>query len=87
MRTLGEADYHTLLVSVMRRSTLAKALIFNCLPAVFYIFLGAVIHFVDSDPMTRGYYLGTGILAYGFAILVFYPWRFYRVSIASRTAQ
>lgn len=83
MRTLGETDYHSLVVSVMQRSSLGKALTFNCMPAVFYFALGGMIHIVEGEE-TRAYYLGTGILAYAMAILVFYPWRYYRLHQSSR---
>lgn len=83
MRTLGEAEYHALLLTLMRRSGLAQALMLNCFPALFYLVLGLFICFVDAEP-SRGYYLGMGIWAFGVAILVFYPVRYYRVYAASR---
>ncbi len=86
MRTLGEEEYHALLVSVMQRSTLGKALFFNCLPAVFYLLLGSMIQLVEVNSTTRAFYLGTGILAYGLAIVVFFPWRYYRLYVTSREA-
>ncbi len=79
LRTLGEEEYLALQVSTLRRSGLAKALLYNCLPAVFYVALGLIMRFVDGEPVTWGYHLGTGVFAFGIAILVFYPRKFYRL--------
>ena len=79
LRTLGEKECHGLQVAMIRRSGLVPALIFNCLPAVFYVALGLIMRFVDGDPITWGYHLGTGVFAFGIAILVFYPGKYYRL--------
>lgn len=86
LRTLGEEEYLALQVATLRRSGLTKALIYNCSPALFYIALGLIMRFVDGDPITWGYHLGTGVFAFGIAILVFYPRKYYRLYKESLTA-
>lgn len=86
LRTLGEEEYLALQVATLRRSGLTKALIYNCSPALFYIALGLIMRFVDGDPITWGYHLGTGVFAFGIAILVFYPRKYYRLHKESLTA-
>lgn len=79
MRTMGEDAFHAQSLLLLRSSGLASSMFFNCLPAIFYIVLGLVFRFVDDEPRTWGFHLGTGVMAFGFAVLVFYPRKLYRL--------
>jgi hypothetical protein len=83
-RTMGEDAFHKHSVELIKRSGLASAIFFNCLPALFYIVLGLTFRFLDSEPYTWGYHLGTGIFAFGIAILVFFPRKIYRLYVESK---
>jgi len=84
-RTMGEEAYHAQSLALLRNSGLASGIFFNCLPAVFYIVLGLVFRFLDDEPRTWGFHLGTGVMAFGFAILVFYPKKFCRLYAETRS--
>ena len=84
-RTVGEEAYHEHDVELIKHSGLASAVFFNCLPSLFYIVLGLTFLFLDDEPRTWGFHLGIGILAFGIAILVFYPKKFYRLYVESKS--
>ena len=84
MRTMGEDAFHAQSLLLLRSSGLASCMFFNCLPAIFYIVLGLVFCFVDNEPRTWGFDLGKGVIVFGFAVLIFYPRKFYLLHVESK---
>ena len=86
MRTMGEEAFRQHAIALIKKSGLASALFFSCLPALFYFSLGFIIMFVDRSPPTWGYHLGMGIICFGFVIIVYMPLQIRKLYYQGRRA-
>jgi len=66
---MGEAAYQAFLIDIARRSRLSHALIGILASALFIVLAGAtVLMFYPSPTVDWGFWLGLGIVGYGFVV-------------------
>jgi hypothetical protein len=69
VRTMGEAEYHAVLIGVARRAPVALSIVFCLLPPLFMAMIGGVILlFYPSRQQDWGYWIGLGFLLYALVI-------------------
>jgi hypothetical protein len=77
-KALGEDELAALNRRIILNTPPWPGLFYLILPAVFIAALGAAILFFYPWEPAWGYYVGIGMFAYAFAILVWYPVRYFR---------
>ena len=78
-RALGEEGLAALNRQIFLNTPIWPGLFFLIMPALFITALGASFLFFYPWEPAWGYYFGIGMFTYAFAILVWYPIRYFRV--------
>ncbi len=78
-RALGEDEFEALGRRVLLSTPPWPGLLFLVLPGVFIAALGGCVLFAYPDMSEWGHYFGIGMLAFAFAVFVWYPVRFFRM--------
>jgi hypothetical protein len=69
VRTMGELEYKNMLLRLAARSKVSYAILGAVASALFIILAGLVICFFYPDPVEDpGYWLGAGLMLYGFVV-------------------
>lgn len=77
-RALGEAEMSALSQRILQATPLWPGIFYMTLPGICVLALaGSLLYFYPSDTQ-MAYYFAVGMLAYAFAIFVWYPLRFFR---------
>lgn len=79
VKSIGEEEYHAILLRAAAGARLRLSLFLNVLPGLIMTLLALMLYLYYPDPdRDPGFYFATGILVYALMIIVYYPCSFLR---------